>query len=112
VIELSAVSVDEQGLAQVQLSGTLRSDEIRAAKQVLVACVEQCSQKRLEIDVSGLETVSSAVVALLLSGLRVAARQSCTLRYLNFPEYLFNMARVGGVETILTGDHGQAQEAN
>lgn len=112
MINLSPVSVDDQALAHVKMAGTLSSDEIRDAKQALVSCVERCSQKTLEIDVSGLETVSSAAVALLLSGLRVAERQSCTLRYLNFPEYLFNMARVGGVETILTGDQGKAQGTN
>ena len=95
----------ESGVLEVSMHGALLDQEVREAKVFLSVFIESKapSCKHINIDVSGLETVSSVVVAFLLSGLRAAQRSSCDLHYKNLPEYLFNMARVGGVETILAG---------
>lgn len=105
------ISLKETGSAvdgsvlDVSMQGSLTDQEIREAKTLLSVFIESkaASSKRISIDVSGLDTVSSVVVAFLLSGLRAAKRNDCELYYKNLPEYLFNMARVGGVETILVG---------
>ena len=85
------------------ISGSLQGHEVRQAKKILAECIENHSAQSLDIDASSLDTVSSVVIAWMLSGLRVAETVSCRLRYVNLPTLLFNTARVGGVESILTG---------
>lgn len=89
----------------VLLQGGVEDSEVREAKLLLATFIESNAHqyKSIRIDVSGIEHVSSVIVAILLSGLRSAKKHSCDLRYVNLSEYLFNIARVGGVESILVG---------
>lgn len=89
----------------VFLSGSISETEVREAKILLYTFIESNSgsSNAIKVDVSGVGNVSSIVVAILLSGLRAAKKFSCNLTYTNLPEYLSNMARVGGVEDILLG---------
>jgi ABC-type transporter Mla MlaB component len=95
----------QAGEKTVFLNGQVSESEVREAKLLLATFIESnasnCST--IKIDVSGIENVSSVIVAILLSGLRAAKKYSCHLSYINLPEYLFNMAKVGGVEDILLG---------
>jgi len=56
----------------------------------------------LQINLSELESVNSVVLSFLLSGIRAASKSACLIRYAGMSDSLFNMARVGGVEGLLT----------
>ena len=105
IISSDTQSTEGQELT-VFLTGHVSDPEVREAKVYLSTFLETNARnyESIVIDVSKIETVSSVVVALLLSGLRAARKFSCKLHYINLPEYLFNMARVGGVEAILLGN--------
>jgi ABC-type transporter Mla MlaB component len=105
VISISRKEGSQGDMLEASLAGSLSEREAREAKSLLLSFVQESSSehKSVKIDVSGVESVSSIVVAILLSGLRAANKHSCVLSYVNLPEYLFNMARVGGVESILAG---------
>ena len=104
-ISIAGEQADKDQLIAV-MEGELLESEVRHAKQLLSTFIEsnasQC--KSIAVDVSGIKTVSSIVVAFLLSGLRAGKKYSCSVSYLNLPQYLYNMARVGGVEAILLGN--------
>lgn len=57
----------------------------------------------LTIDVSGVERVNSAGVALLLEWLSEARRRGCSLSFRGLPEPVLAVARLSGVEHLLTG---------
>jgi phospholipid transport system transporter-binding protein len=56
--------------------------------------------KALKINLAQLDAVSSVVLSLLLCLIRAANKTSCELVFINMPQDLFNMARVGGVESL------------
>jgi len=91
------------GTKAFSVSGSFEGGEVRDAQQLLTECVQKHSAQSLDVDVSSLDTVSRVAFVWMLSGLRVAETVSCHLRYVNLPTLLFNTARVGGVESILTG---------
>jgi anti-anti-sigma regulatory factor len=83
------------------LKGTIEHFEAVSCKLILKSCLDAEAGKILNIDLSGLESVSSVTLSFLLYGLRSAKLISCHLSYKNMPPSLFNMARVSGIEGIL-----------
>lgn len=57
--------------------------------------------KSVELDLAAVERSDSAGLALLVSWVRLAQRQGSEIAFLNVPEQLLGLARVGGVEQIL-----------
>jgi anti-anti-sigma regulatory factor len=83
------------------LKGTVEHFEAVSCKVILQSCLNTGAGKNVNIDLSGLESVSSVTLSFLLYGLRSAKLLSCHLSYKNMPPPLFNMARVSGIEGIL-----------
>ena len=96
---LSFTRIDETSLL---LDGEISHQTASDAISKLTESIGNYSGKNLTIDLSELSSVNSTVLSVLLTGLRVAKKKSCKLQYNNLSERLFNMARVGGVESILT----------
>jgi phospholipid transport system transporter-binding protein len=61
-------------------------------------------QSRIELDLSGVRRVDSAGLALLIDWRARAARETCILDFAATPEQIRVMARVNGVESLLTPD--------
>lgn len=106
MISLSEVTMQEDETLLVSLSGCIDESEVKQAQILFATFIETKSSlvKTIHVDLAELGTVSSYVVAFLLSGLRQAKKYGCTLCYINLPKYLFNMAKVGGVDAILLGE--------
>ena len=85
----------------VAFNGSIALDEIVTLKQALEEKVRAKAGSELCIDLSGLVTVSSVALSLLLCGLRVADKVSCQLSYANMPQKLFDIMRVGGLESLI-----------
>ncbi len=83
------------------LKGSVEHFEADKCKAALESCLNSHSGKTIELDLSGLESVSSVSLSFLLFGMRAAKLLSCHLIYKNMPPSLFNMARVSGIESIL-----------
>jgi len=96
---LSFSNLDETTLL---LTGVISHQSASEAIIRLSKAVSGYRDKSLTIDLSGLNSVNSVVLSVLLKGLRLAKKDSCKLQYSNLPVRLFNMARVGGIESILT----------
>lgn len=84
------------------MEGTLIHSEAEAAKLLLLRCIERHSGAVVTIDLTEFDSVSSISLSFLLYGLRVAKKHNALVHYVNIPPALFNMARVSGIETILT----------
>jgi len=95
-------SITNSGEAALQLTGEISHQSASEAISRLSESIVAHSGKDLAVDLSGLASVNSTVLSVLLTGLRVAKKNSCKLEYNNLSERLYSMARVGGVESILT----------
>jgi len=95
------ISIKDVNSSTISLVGSVSHHEANQVQSDLERRIKQSAQQSLDIDLSALESVSSVVLSLLLCGLRAASSVSCTARYVNMPQGLFNMARVGGIESIL-----------
>ena len=95
------ISIEAGSDATFYLSGTIEHFEAAKCKQLLSKCLSDYSEGSAQIDISGLNSVSSVTLAFLLFGLRQAKQSSKQLQYNNMPPALFNMARVSGIENIL-----------
>ncbi len=91
----------DAGIMRCALEGTVEHFEAVQCKNVLGECIQSMSAKNLELDISGLASVSSIALSFLLYGMRAATKSGCKLKYINMPPALFNMARVSGIENIL-----------
>jgi len=60
----------------------------------------------LRVDLSGVTRVDSAALALLIEWLRQARQRHCTIRIEHVPEKLLAIARLTGVEDIITTPGG------
>ena len=61
-------------------------------------------RERVVIDGAGIERANSAGVALLLEWRAEAQRRGCALGFRALPESLLAVARLAGVEELLSGD--------
>ncbi len=62
------------------------------------------NRRSIRFDLAGIVRADSAGVGLLIEWLRIAHVAGCQLRFLNIPESLQAMIRVGGVEGMLPVD--------
>jgi len=89
----------EAGLAKI--TGRFQEVDLYRVRAELEHAIEQNASKALTVDLEGLESVSSAILSMLLCGVRVAERTQCDLTYISMPQKLHDMARVGGLESVL-----------
>lgn len=73
---------------------------IFACRSELQKMISLSSGKPLQINLAQLEAVSSIVLSLFLCFKREANKVSCELTFVNMSQGLFDMARVGGVESL------------
>lgn len=90
---------DEQGV--VHLGGPLDIDTVPALYRQTEDLIG--ARTTLTVDVSGVDRVNSAGLALLLEWLAEAGRRGCTLRFRGWPDSVLAVARLSGVEDLLTG---------
>jgi anti-anti-sigma factor len=95
------ITIEKHDNHTLSLKGSVEHFEATQCKSILSEAIQTFSGKALQLDISGLESVSSIALSFLLFGLRCASKSSCELHYHNMPPALFNMARVSGIETIL-----------
>ena len=95
------ITISAESSSVFYLKGTIEHFEAENCKATLKSCLDSEAGKNLNIDLAGLESVSSITLSFLLYGLRAAKPLSCHLSYKNMPPALFNMARVSGIESIL-----------
>jgi len=88
----------------LSLSGDIQNGEgyssILKCRSKLERVIALSSDKSLQIDLAHLDAVSSVVLSLLLGFIREANKGSCELIFVNMSQGLFDMARVGGVESL------------
>ena len=95
---------------QVSLGGELSDDErfdnvttdanIMKCRTELEVIIESNSGHTLQIDLAQLNVTSSMILSLLLCLSRAANNASCELKFVNMSRGLFDMARVGGIESF------------
>lgn len=93
--------IEEVGESAISLGGQIRHQEANEIKSKLESRIKRSTNKDLDIDLSQISNVSSVVLSVLLCGIRAAKSASCNVRYINTPQGLYNMARVGGIESII-----------
>ena len=90
--------------ANVSLSGDIQNGEdhssILMCRSKLEKVIALSSGKSLQINLAQLNAVSSVVLSLFLCLIREANKVSCELTFVNMSQGLFDMARVGGVESL------------
>ena len=98
-----ALVVDIKG-ADITLSGSYQDSDERSCilkcRLKLESAIALSSGKSLQINLAQLSAVNSVVLSLFLCLMREANKVSCELRFVNMSQGLFDMARVGGVESL------------
>lgn len=95
------IKINADAESRFTLSGSIAHHEANKCKQLLKNCISDNTAEDIEINISGLSSVSSVTLAFLLFGLRQAKESSKGLHYQDMTPALFNMARVSGIENIL-----------
>lgn len=95
--ELSLQS--KQRVAMTGLIDVTREDPVLQQIREVVATLDQGED--LEVDLSGLLSVNSVTLSVLLSILRIAEPRGCVISFCNMSSDLFSIARVGGLDSIL-----------
>lgn len=96
------ITIDLGDNKTLQVSGVVEHFEAEKCKQLLSQYIAKTSEHSIQIDISNLKSVSSITLSFLLFGLREAKRFSKKVCYHNISPALFNVARVSGIEGILT----------
>ena len=97
-----ALVVDIKG-TDISLSGNLKDGDdssILKCRSKLESVIISSSDKSVQVNLAQLDAVSSVVLSLLLCLMREAKKASCELKFVNMSQDLFDMARVGGVESL------------
>lgn len=86
----------------IKLEGGVESElNLLQLKAALTNEIQKSKNDDLVIDLEKLTTFNSQVLSLLLCGLRTAHKSQCRVRFDNMPPGLFDMARVGGLDSVL-----------
>lgn len=96
---MNAVQLEQMAAGRSRLTGPLTFDTVPQLVQKggqLFA-----GHGVVELDLAGVERSDSAGLALLVSWVRQARQQGAAITFLNVPEQLLGLARVGGVERML-----------
>lgn len=83
------------------LDGEFSNREASFLRQEVERLIEQNREGVLSLHLADLSGVNSALISLLLCAMRYAQQHHCRLIFTGAPKKLFDMARVGGVESIL-----------
>lgn len=95
------IQIHVRSADSISMIGSVEHFEANECKAVLQATLKDYSDRKVDLDLSQLSSVSSVALSFLLYGLRVAKDLSCSLHYSNMSSELFNMARVSGIESML-----------
>ena len=93
------MDLDIDGNGLVKISGVLDHDSVPILW-------EKCSQQftghtALQFDLGLVERSNSAGLALLIACMREAVKQGKSVRFLNIPEHMQDIARVSGLDEML-----------
>ncbi|GEM_PF-1396136 len=94
-------SITRKNESYVLVVGECDINDTIALRRELEAYIKKASGKALEIGFQELGSVSSAILSLMLSCERAANKVGCHLSMTGLPQKLYDMARVGGLESIL-----------
>ena len=86
---------------EVQLAGRFDVSMVVALRKHLELMISACAGKKFTIQLQELENGNSALLSLLLCCVRKSEQLGCQLILTGMSRSLFDMARVGGVESIL-----------
>lgn len=99
-------SIEKRDTHHVALLGQCDIDEATVIRKELELMIRRAKGEKFTIDFQGLESVSSAILSMMLCCLRIAQAEKCDLAFSNLPPRLYDMARVGGLESMLPlSDH-------
>lgn len=94
--------IEELDSASWSLAGSGGSNEILALRAKLELKISNAQASTLTLSLGSLEAFNSQLLSLCLCLLRHAQTCGVELIFSNTPQKLFDMARVGGLEFILT----------
>ncbi len=86
-------------MSRWQLSGVLNLSTVPDLWREMATQIR--SNKQLVVSLAGVESTSSAALALLLQGLEEAQKSGCELHYEHIPQDLQALAKVSNVLEIL-----------
>ncbi|WP_456380240.1 STAS domain-containing protein [Thiolapillus sp.] len=86
-------------MSRWQLSGALNLSTVPDLWREMAAQIH--ANRQLVVSLEGVESSSSAALALLLQGLEEAQQSGCELRYEHIPQDLLALAKVSNVLEIL-----------
>ncbi|BBA34063.1 STAS domain protein [Methylocaldum marinum] len=92
----------DEGRGNYRLKGELSFSTAKDALKTTSTLFAPAS--RLCFDLSGVSRVDSAGVALLLEWMRRAAKARSELRYRHLPQHVREIARVSGIEHLISAD--------
>lgn len=85
----------------VALVGRIAENEVLEIRAALEDAVARRASAGLDVDLSGLDSVGAEVLSVLLCALRKAGPLACDMSLVNIPAKLLEMAKVGGLESLL-----------
>ncbi|MDB6061809.1 MAG: anti-sigma-factor antagonist [Verrucomicrobiaceae bacterium] len=97
---LATATIEGDTLA---LAGVLDFDSVLDVAEQGQHWLQESAPAQCNLDLSAISYSSSAGIALLLGWLRVAKKQQKTLHILRIPDDMVALARVGGLEDLLSG---------
>ena len=92
----------KQGESTVVLKNEFDGEALLKGRVELESMLTAYAGKPLVIDLSELELVNNQLLSLFLSLFRAAKKISCELSFVNMSHRLFDMARVGGIESFFS----------
>ena len=95
-VEINGVNISLNGDIQI----TEDHSSILKCRSKLEKAIALSSGKSLQINLAQLTAVSSVVLSLFLCLVRESNKVSCDLTFINMSQGLFDMARVGGIESL------------
>jgi phospholipid transport system transporter-binding protein len=96
---VSDVRLEQVGAGRSRLTGPLTFDTVPQLLQQKPQLFADGGT--VELDLAGVERSDSAGLALLVSWVRQARQHGGAITFLNVPDQLIGLAKVGGVEQIL-----------
>jgi phospholipid transport system transporter-binding protein len=96
---VSETRLEQQEAGHGHLTGALTFDTVpqlfQQGRQLFA------DSNNLQLDLAGVERSDSAGLALLVGWVRLARQCGGTITFLNVPQQLLGLARVGGVDQVL-----------
>lgn len=96
----------DEGQGRYRLEGELSFATVADVLKKTLAVFRDAS--RLSFDLGGVSRVDSAGVALMVEWMRRAAQARTELRYMHLPRHVMAIARVSGIEHLISVDSTDA----